>query len=176
MIQLISIANSLNINPELRPIYEEAFPRDERREWNQLLELISNPKFSLKAVYSENKLIGFISQWNLDKFCFIEHFAISENERGKGFGSMVIKQIQNDYLTPIILEVEKPLTNAAIRRITFYKQLNFKVLNGSYYQPPYSIEKNKVKMVLMSYSNTIMKQNFKEVKIKIHQTVYNYSE
>ena len=175
MIQLISVANSSNINPRLRPIYEEAFPLDERKEWDQWVELISNLKFSLKEVYSDNKLIGFISLWNLDEFWFIEHFAIAENEREKGFGSMVIKQIQMNNLTPTILEVEEPLTNSAIRRISFYKQLNFKFLNGSYYQPPYSIEKNKVKMLLMSYSNTIKKPTFKEVKIKIYQTVYNHS-
>lgn len=176
MIQLISVANSLNINPELRPIYEESFPPDERREWNQWVELITNQNFSLKEVYFENKLIGFISLWNLDKFWFIEHFSISKNERGKGFGSMVIKQIQENNLTPTILEVEEPLTNSATRRILFYKQLNFKFLNGSYYQPPYSIEKNKVKMLLMSYSNTIKKPKFKDAKNKIYQTVYNYSD
>jgi len=176
MTQLIPVTNSTKLNTEFRQIYEEAFPSDERREWNQLIELIRNTHYSLNEIYHQKKFIGFISIWNLQEFCFIEHFAIRETERGKGIGTRILKQILTQISTPVILEVEEPFTEAALKRIDFYKRLNFRISEEEYYQPPYSIEKNKVKMLLMSFPKRIQPEGFAEIMVRIHTMVYQYYE
>jgi len=176
MIQLVPISNLKELNADFRQIYEEAFPPDERRNWHQLAELLTNPIFSLNGIYQEQQLIGILLIWNLDDFSFIEHFAIRDSMRGNGFGSQVIQQLIMQISNPVILEVEEPFTSDALKRITFYKRLNFSLFDGEYYQPPYSDEKNKVKMLLMSYPEKIEPEVFPWIKKRIYQTVYQLNE
>lgn len=176
MIQLIPVIHPTELNTDFRQIYEETFPPDERREWNKLTELIGNDHFSLNEIYHQEKFAGFISIWNLGEFSFIEHFAIRDTERGKGIGTRIIRQIIAQISTPVILEVEEPHTLSARKRIGFYERLNFWVSDGDYCQPPYAIDKNKVKMLLMSYPNRIQPENFAGIKNRIHDVVYQYHE
>ena len=75
---------------------------------------------------------------------------------------------------PVILEVEEPFTETARKRILFYERLNFSVNNQSYFQPPYSNDKNSVKMLLMSYPKKIDSKYFEKTKTQIHDLVYGY--
>lgn len=168
--------NSEELNTEFRQIYEEAFPADERRGWQQLIDTLENPLFNLIGIYHLKKFIGFFVVWNLNRFSFIEHFAICNTDRGKGFGTQAIQQILSRILTPVILEVEEPFTESAQNRIKFYERLNFSISEDVYYQPPYSTEKNKVKMLLMSYPEQIKSSDFENFKAQIHHFVYDYNE
>lgn len=172
MIELIPVTNSSELSTEFKQIYEEAFPQDERREWQQLIELLKIPQFCLNEIFHQQKFIGFYSIWNLSGFNFIEHFAIRDTERGKGFGSQAIHQILTRISTPLFLEVEESFTDAARKRIKFYEKLNFTLSDGVYYQPPYSIGKNKVKMLLMSYPESIIPDDFAAIQSGIHEVVY----
>lgn len=175
-IELIPITNSLELTNDFKQIYEEAFPSDERRDWDQITELLNDKDFVLQSIYLRSKLIGMISLWNLQKFCFIEHFAICNAERGNGYGSLLLLKLLDQIAIPVILEVEEPTTAIAQKRIEFYERLNFSVCNAAYYQPPYSAQKNKVKMLLMSYPEKIELHNFQATKEQIFASVYKLSE
>ena len=175
-IRLIRLAGSSELTNEFKILYEEAFPPDERREWPQVVDLLSNSNFNFFGIYHHERTIGLLSVWNLDEFQFIEHFAIQDIDRGQGFGTQVIQQLLNRSSIPVILEVEEPLTEIAQKRIAFYKRLNFNVCEGDYYQPPYSIGKNKVKMLLMSFPEKISQDSMIQVKTKIYVSVYNFFE
>jgi GNAT superfamily N-acetyltransferase len=176
MIQLIPVTKSVESNSGLKNLYESAFPPDERRDWNQFAELLYDRRFELYLITHQQKMIGFISVWDLIDLTFIEHFAILESERGKGFGSQTINQIISAKNTTIILEVELPVTETAGKRIRFYEWLNFKVCNSDYFQPPYSSEKEKVKMLLMSYPDKISNTDFSEIIQLIYRKVYQFQE
>lgn len=174
MLQLIPVKHSADLNSDFRLIYEEGFPPDERREWNQLKDLLASSDFCLNRIYHQQKLIGLLSVWNLNSFSFIEHFTIRKTERGKGFGTEAIQQILARVKSPVILEVEGPLTDSARKRIAFYEHLKFSVSTGVYYQPPYSVGKKEVKMVLMSFPEQIQPNDFNKIKSEIHQSVYSW--
>lgn len=174
MIQLHPVINPDKLNSDFKQIYKASFPEDERREWTQLLELLGNAQFSLNEIYDQQKFLGFISIWNLNEFRFIEHFAIRDEEQKKGYGTQTIEQVLSMSSKPVILEVEEPFTNTARKRISFYERLNFSVNAGSYFQPPYSIKKNSVKMILMSYPTIIYPEYSERIKARIHDRVYGY--
>lgn len=174
MIQLLSVTNPDKLNFEFRLIYESSFPKDERRECSQLLDLLHNKQFKLYEIYIQDKFIGFISVWDLEEFSFIEHFAIRTTEQGKGYGTQAINQVLSMNTKPVILEVEEPFTDTARKRISFYERLNFSVNNQSYFQPPYSINKSSIKMLLMSYPTKIEPEYFERIKAQIHDQVYGY--
>ena len=175
-IQLIPIFDSSGMNKDFELIYEETFPPDERREWSQIIDLLNNPDFSFTGIYRQEQIIGFIIVWNLHEFSFIEHFAILESERGQGIGKHAIEKILSLISTLVILEVEIPESEIARKRIRFYEKLNFSICESEYFQPPYSIHKNKVKMLLMSYPKRIMDASFAHLKTKIYSSVYQFSE
>lgn len=174
MIQLLLVTNPEKLNSDFKPTYESLFPPDERREWNQLLDLLYSTQFKLYEIYLQEEFIGFISVWDLGKFSFIEHFAICAEYQGKGYGTKALNQVISLVGKPFILEVEEPLTEPARKRIAFYERVNFFVNAGSYVQPPYSREKKSIKMLLMSYPLKIESTDFERIKTHIHYQVYKY--
>ncbi len=172
MIQLLPGTNPQKLNSDFKQIYETSFPDDERRDWNPFLELLNNKQFSLNEIYDQQKFIGFISIWDLTEFSFIEHFAIRAAEQGKGYGTQTIEHLLSINSKPIILEVEEPLTETARKRIAFYERLNFRVNTFCYFQPPYSIEKASIKMLLLSYPTKISPEDFERIKDQIYHCVY----
>lgn len=172
MIQLIPVTNSLELNDDLKQIYIESFPPDERREWHEIKELLHQPNFSFNKLLDGEKLIGLITTWNLPDFLFIEHFAIGKAMRGKGIGSQFLKQVIEGKSINVVVEVEEPINESARRRISFYERLEFLVCQGIYYQPPYSPEKSKVRMLLMSFPNRIPLSEIEEIKTQLYRQVY----
>jgi len=162
------ITHKSGLLPEIMEMYEEAFPSDERRDWEQFSQVLEHRSFRLEAIYCVSELVGMISLWDLADFCFIEHFAIMMEKRGQGFGEQTMRRIIQEKLSPIMLEVEK--------RTEFYKSLGFLLNPFEYFQPPYSPNKNKVKMMMMSYPNSIEASHFQEIKNCIYMNVYGYSE
>lgn len=175
MIQLLWVTNPEKLNIDFKPTYESLFPPNERREWDQLLDLIVHTQFRLYEIFTHEKFIGFISVWDLTEFSFIEHFGIRHTEQGKGYGAQALTQVLSMNSKPVVLEVEEPLTETARKRISFYERFSFSVNVGNYFQPSYSKEKVGVKMLLMSYPLKIELADFERIKAQIHHQVYKYS-
>ncbi len=117
MIQLIPVSNSMGLNDDLKRIYINSFPPDERRDWQEMKELLHHSNFSLE-----------------------------------------------------------PANDAALRRIAFYERLGFSVCEGIYCQPPYSADKNEVKMLLMSFPERILTLELTEIKTQIYREVYQQND
>lgn len=176
MIKLIPVSDSSELNDDLKQIYTDSFPPDERREWLEMQYLINHPDFILNQVFNDQKLIGLIAIWNTLYFAFIEHFAICESMRGKGIGTQVLKKITQAKPNKVVVEVEEPTNESAKRRIEFYLRLGFSVCEGIYYQPPYSVNKNKIKMLLMSFPDKVSPLEFAEIKTLLYREVYQYND
>lgn len=176
MIKLIPVTNSLDLTEDLKQIYLDSFPPDERRDWQKMKDLLKDSNFFLNKVLENQELVGLISVWNFQGFVFIEHFAILESKRGKGIGSQALKQVIAENLNTIIVEVEEPISDDARRRIAFYESAGFSVCEGIYHQPPYSPDKNKVKMLLMSFPEKILPLEFDEIKTRIYREVYQQKD
>lgn len=75
-----------------------------------------------------------MNSWDFGDFVFVEHFAVADIMRGKGFGSEILKNFCRDVQRPVVLEVELPNTAEAIRRIV-YERHGFNVVSQTYMQP-----------------------------------------
>lgn len=173
MIQLIPINLSSDYEQALKGIYLDAFPADERRDWQELMILTRQVQFHLYGIISYHEPVGLITVWKWPELSFIEHFAIAASMQGKGIGSEVLKKLMKEIHPPIILETEQPTTEAAIRRVAFYARLGFHVCTEAYYQPPYANDKKMVKMHLMSYPHKITTSEFTTIRAKLYKEVYH---
>ncbi|HET6559325.1 MAG TPA: GNAT family N-acetyltransferase [Prolixibacteraceae bacterium] len=174
MIHLMPVSDSNDLDTDLKQIYLDSFPDNERREWNEMQQLLLHPLFNVCRIIQNGTLIGFISFWKWPHLLFIEHFALNELARGKGIGTRILKQIIDENPSTIIVEVEEPLTEQANRRIAFYQRLEFVLCQQEYYQPPYTHGNDKVKMSIMSYPQLLTYEEFTIVKKQIYKEVYKW--
>jgi ribosomal protein S18 acetylase RimI-like enzyme len=172
MIQLVAYASSDQFEDELKHLYVNSFPADERRDWEQLQGLANTSSFKFYKILDDNLLVGLITLWQWPDLTFIEHFAVVESLRGKGIGKEAIRLIIKDISHTVVLEVEEPHTESARRRINFYNRLGFHTCQDTYYQPPYHKEKNAVKMMLMSYPESLTKYHFNSIRARLYKEAY----
>ncbi|MDL2315168.1 GNAT family N-acetyltransferase, partial [Bacteroidales bacterium OttesenSCG-928-C19] len=145
--------------PEERLDFEMVLQRgDERYRMSVILDEDENP-------------VGILFFWEFAKFIYIEHLAFSHNQRGKGWGSRVLKEFMNLNKLPVVLEIELPETTDAQRRLVFYERLGFVRNNYRYIQPPYSDGKPSIEMLVMS-TNSLTEDHFEEVRKTLHRDVY----
>lgn len=157
----------------VRYIYEESFPLDERRDYTQLVELLSrNDTFILQAICIDDEVVGMLSSWKLNGWLFIEHFAIAPACRGRGIGREVLLAFIERSKTPIVLEVEPPTDDYSRRRIDFYRSVGF-VLHDTYryIQPPYGEGREAVELRLMTYGAPT-NCNLDLLACMLHSSVY----
>ena len=73
----------------LRPIYEAAFPPEERRAWEDIFSSRDCEHVSWLVTLG-NKAIGLVIGWELPSCHYFEYLVIDPELRGQGIGSQVI--------------------------------------------------------------------------------------
>lgn len=101
---------SSNHKKEIKKIYINSFPRDERFPF-WLLKYCSKEKNVLfNVILDNNKAIGMEYTIRYENIAYLMYLAISEKQRGKGYGSKILKDLLKKYET-IILSIERPNNN-----------------------------------------------------------------
>jgi ribosomal protein S18 acetylase RimI-like enzyme len=152
-------------------LYEAAFPPEERRPLPAQEKLLQEGALQLLVIVAEEEFVGFIFCWELTDFTFIEHFALTEESRGRGIGSKVMNLLSERY-SRIVLESEPPVTKDAIRRIRFYEALGFSAYPSLYLQPPYREGGVPLEMLLMQKGMSPEEHTFIQISSEIYREVY----
>ncbi|MBM7615452.1 GNAT family N-acetyltransferase [Alkaliphilus hydrothermalis] len=156
-------------------ILEEAFPPNERRSKEAQRNLLMLHAYHITPYYEGEQLVGFLCYWNLGDFIFVEHLAVEEGYRGKGYGRKMMKNLLEQDKGKVILEVEYPEDDISRKRIKFYESLGFKLNSIEYLQPSYGTGKEAVSLLLMSYPNSLGEVEAREVIKEVHKEVYHVS-
>ena len=97
-----------------------AFPPEEYRDFEELRALTqSDPRFRNHAILDRGELVGVLSYWDFGRFHYVEHFAVCPGMRNRGYGRKVLGMLRSRLHTPVVLEVERPDSELAARRIAF---------------------------------------------------------
>ena len=146
--------------PAFLKLYNESFPENERRIYKSE-EHVANfikekgGKFHAFAIDDGGgDFLGFLSYWTFEGYVYVEHFAVQPEHRGKNIGRKLLSHLFETVSPDVLLEVEKPETPEAERRIRFYERCGFKLREDiNYVQPPYSAEQSGVEMMLMTHGD-----------------------
>jgi hypothetical protein len=133
----------------LMPLYFDSFPPEERRTSAELLRMLNVSEMYFSAITEEDQVIGLVVYWKFDRFHYLEHIALFPEQRRKGFGLGVLKQLQKEG-KPLLLEAEIPYDAESTGRVTFYNRSGFSALPVYYHQPPYRKGEEVVPMMLFS--------------------------
>ena len=162
--------------PELWELYESAFPADERRDREMQDAVFRKKEYSMLAALDGKKFVGLLSVWEFGKFVFMEHMAVKEQLRGKGFGTQIIRTYLSSCRKSVVHEVERPDNDIRKRRVRFYERLGFMLNAHDYIQPSYGPDKKPVPMLLMSYPLAISEKDYPLLRRNIHAVVYGRNE
>ncbi|MHC1774021.1 MAG: GNAT family N-acetyltransferase [Lentimicrobium sp.] len=152
-------------------LYLSAFPPDERREVESLKKLLDNGCFGFHCLISGNDLAGFITIWQFTGFVYVEHFAVFPHLRSSGTGSRAIRMVTENYNTPVILEIERPVTEQAERRLDFYTKNGFRVIKSDYTQPAYGPDKKPVPALLLGNTG-LNPDRVQRIVTELYSSVY----
>lgn len=154
-------------------IMEAAFPNSELRTYAKIKEFFIREELRLFGIKEENTLSGVIMCWECDTCIFLENFAVDKAARGKGLGSLLLKEVQNYYTDKlIILEIEKPYDDLSERRLHFYERNGFILSDYGYMQPQINVEVNTIYLMIMSYPKSIDQEQFIAIKDDLFRNVY----
>lgn len=115
-------------------IYQNSFPQKEIRSLEDHLQALSDPHYTADGIWSDGRLIGILYYWTAPEYVYIEHLAISPDLRGANMGSRVLEAFCRK-AGRIVLEIDPPETEIAVRRLRFYERLGF-VRNDYHYVHP----------------------------------------
>lgn len=145
--------------PEFLRLYDESFPADERRPYADAAHLanfikMKGGKFHAYAAKDGDLFLGFLSYWTFEGYAYIEHFAVRPEQRGRNIGARMLGHLMREVSPDILIEVEKPDTDEAKRRIKFYERHGFRTREEiKYIQPPYAEGLKPVEMLLMTHGD-----------------------
>lgn len=150
----------------------ECFPEDEYRPKSGQKALFNKKEYAVYLGFADGCFAGFLAVWTFDRFSFIEHFAVAENLRGKGIGAKMLAALFEIIDGQIYLEVEPPEDETKRRRIAFYERNGFRLTPYSYNQPPFSLDRAEVPLLVMSRFNLFSDDEFEIDKAELFKEVY----
>ncbi|WP_300711575.1 GNAT family N-acetyltransferase [uncultured Brachyspira sp.] len=173
MIKLIEMKEDLKNKDFYKNLYNEAFPPEERWNFDMTLENEDNSNYKFYAILDDDAPIGLTLLWDLDDFNYGEYLAIDKKLRGKKYGSEVITKILEILSNKlIVIEVEPyDLNEIAKKRIEWYQRFGL-ILSDYNYDMPYIDENKKISSIKMKIMTSI-KIKSKEEHDNIIKIIYN---
>ncbi len=156
----------------------QSFPKEEHNDLHILREHADCFAHYYSNVILDNDIpVGFILYWDFGDFYYVENVAIHPDQRNTGYGRQLFELLTRQFNRPIVLEVEPADEEIALRRINFYKRLQFVLWDGEYHQPSYRSEGDSRPMHLMVWGDTnVVIPPFDLIKNTLYKEVYNIYE
>lgn len=114
---------------KIKEIYEKAFPKNEKFPFWVLRQCAKESNVHLDAIinHTTDNVIGVRFLISYDDITYLMYFAIDENFRNKGFGSLALRGLTLRY-DIILLCIEKPTDEKGVK----FHRKNFYLRNGFY--------------------------------------------
>lgn len=92
----------------IRPLYEEAFPKSEKKPFEFILQKREQASFEILEIVDEaQEFCGLAIMMLYEALVLLDYFAIAPQCRGRGLGSQALKDLQERYAgKKFMLEVE----------------------------------------------------------------------
>ena len=173
MVKLQEIGSEHEHYGFVEALLHTAFPENERRDddrqrWNADNE----EQFHCLLASDDKSPVGVLTYWDFDTFIYIEHLAIDEALRGKGYGKDVLGTFFESHTKPVVLEVEQPTDETSRRRISFYERCGLHLWACDYRQPPYRAKDGWFPMYLMVTQGTSFEKEYPHIRETIYHKVY----
>lgn len=176
MIETVKISdNNPPLYKEFRELYQRSFPLFEQRTLLQQQAAFASPHYHLIAYIEDGCFIGFVSYWEFDVYIYIEHFAVSGNCRGKGYGSRILKEFTDKIGKTVILEIDPVTDDISSARLRFYLKCGFHENRYPHIHPPYRDGYKAHPLVILSTQRALSGSEYEAFNSDLKEVVMEFS-
>ena len=140
-------------------LYESAFPREERRDTDELNRVLKKDDYHVDFIMDGDKFQGVMLYWETKNFIYLEHFTILPEIRNRGVGAQALNLLKSKGKI-ILLEIEPPVDEITSRRFAFYTRNGFLMTPHYHIQAKYHLGDNDLELKIMSYPEVITKDTY----------------
>lgn len=156
--------------PALDALYCRAFPWHEQREADAKLQALHNQNYVLEAWFDDALFIGLSGCWRFADYSYIEHLAIDDTLRSRGYGKQLLAEIlKREPLT--ILEIDPLTSEIAHKRLRFYETMGFYANTWSHSHPTYHQGIADHELIVLSYPQPIDEVQYQRFAQDLRQVV-----
>lgn len=157
-------------------LYRTSFPIFEQRSAIQQAEAFQNEQYKLLAFTENDTFLGFISYWKFETYCYVEHFAVNADLRGKGYGSDLLQAFIRSTSKIVLLEIDPITDNISEARLRFYKRCGFYENPYPHKHPAYRNEYQPHSLIVLTTEREISKEEYQKFSLDLNITVMNKIE
>ena len=132
-------------------LYCSAFPAEERRSNITHGNALKDKRFHACQLVEGPQFVGLLTWWQWPDMIYVEHLAIEEAMRGKGYGKRALQQLQ-ELSRDIVLEIEPVRDSLTQRRLRFYQSCGFAALPYPHTQLAYQHGYRDIPLTLLGWS------------------------
>jgi len=151
-----------------------SLPPDEHRSHAAQKALLDEPAYAILTGEEAGVIRAIMAVWEFACFRYIEHFAVDPALRGQGIGAAMLREYLCRDARRIVLEVEPPENEIAIRRIGFYERCGLSLSRFSYAQPPLNPGDGMLPLMLMSSGGVLSDDEAAAVRDTLYREVYHW--
>lgn len=144
---------------EALALYKISFPPHEQRESLSQEQILQYRDYHFTLIYDGEIFVGLILYWEWDNFIYVEHFCIFPDKRNRRYGQIALGLLSETKKT-LILEIDPPVNDIAIRRKGFYTRCGFVENPFPHIHPPYHCDTRGHELVIMSYPRRIAEKEY----------------
>ena len=135
-------------------LYVKAFPWHEQREPAAKQQALRDPRYALEAWFDGELFIGLSGCWRFADYRYVEHLAIDDTLRSRGYGKRLLAEIlQRAPLT--VLEIDPLTSEVAHKRLRFYETMGFCANPWAHRHPTYHQGIADHELIVLSYPQPI---------------------
>lgn len=154
-------------------LYVVSFPIFEQRSAAQQADAFQSEQYKLLAFTEGEAFLGFISYWEFDTYCYVEHFAVNAELRGKGYGSTMLREFQQSTGKLILLEIDPITDSVSEARLRFYKKCGFHENPYPHRHPAYRGEYHPHPLIVLTSKRAMSKEEYQMFYKDLKETVMN---
>lgn len=158
--ELVRVTRKLKDYRNIKGLYHQAFPSEERAPFNMLMRKAKRSDFF--ALYDNEKWIGLAYIVSRGKLAYIFYIAVTPDLRGQGYGTAAMKALIDHYsgcrLFLALEQLDKSADNyeQRLKRHEFYKNCGLSDL-------PYKIKEGSVVYDIMGVGGKVEPEEYREL-------------
>lgn len=112
----------------VKKLYNRAFPLEEKAPFHMMMKKAKKENVDFWGLYDEEKWVGLAYVIRYEDLAYLFYLAIDDSQRGRGYGTKVMKLLQEKYMNfRLFLALETLDKNAdnyeeRVKRHSFYKK------------------------------------------------------
>lgn len=163
-----------SLYPVFKELYGISFPIFEQRTEAQQDKAFSSLQYRLVAYQEEDTFLGFISYWEFDTYIYVEHLAVNQSIRGKGYGSIILNKFIADTRKIVLLEIEPVIDEVSAARLRFYQKCGFHENGYKHIHPPYRAEFKGHSLVILTTERPISEDEYNRFNDDLIQVIMKF--